>query len=376
MHWKLIGLTASAAFACLTPQLCSGDSRLNSVTNDTLGSTSNGRTIERFTIVNNNGSILKTIALGATATELHIKDRHGTLEDIVLGFDTATEYEANPPYLGCTTGRVANRISNAQFDLDGVTYELAKNFGKHHLHGGLVGLHKRLWNGEPITHKEGQGVRYTYVSPDGEEGYPGNLSIAVTYVLTEKDGLLIEYEATTDKATPINLTNHTYFNLSGAGAGSILDHLLTIHASKATERGEDGIPTGAIISVAGTPLDFTTPKRIGADATDIDIPYDHNFVLDHGGSKQPKLSAEVYDAGSGRVLQLFTTEPGVQLYTSYYMEPTRGKGGTTYRQFHAFCLETQHFPDSVNKPQFPSIILRPGETYRQITEYRFSTRNE
>ena len=373
MHWRRAG--ALLAVLCAgVPHPTPGDSDVSSVTRDTLGTMSDGRAVDRFTLTNGNGSILRTIALGATATELHVRDRGGVLGDVLLGFDTAAEYEANPPFMGCTTGRVANRISGAQFVLDGTTYQLARNFGEHHLHGGEVGLHQRLWSGEAVEHPDGPAVRFTYLSPDGEEGYPGNLSMAVTYVLTEADGMRIEYEATTDKATPVNLTNHSYFNLSGAAGGDIFGHELVIHAAKATERGEEGVPTGEIVPVAGTPLDFTRPKRIGADIDKIEVHYDHNYVLDHGGGEEAALSAEAFDPASGRVMQLFTTEPGVQLYTSYYLEPIKGKGGVTYQRFQGLCLETQHFPDAVNKPQFPSVILRPGETYRQVTEYRFSTR--
>ena len=373
MIWRTALTVACAAAASAAPPT-SGESEVSTVTRDTLGTMSDGRAVERFTLTNDRGSMLRAISLGATATELHVRDRDGELADLLLGFDTVAEYEANPPYMGCTTGRVANRISNARFELDGVAYELARNFGEHHLHGGNIGLHQRLWSGETVAHDLGPAVRFTYLSPDGEEGYPGNLSIAVTYVLTEEDGYRLEYLATTDKATPVNLTNHSYFNLSGAGAGSIFDHVLTIHAAKATERGEQGVPTGAIVPVTGTPIDFSRPKRIGADVDKIEVHYDHNFVLDHGGGDEAALSAEVFDPASGRVMQLFTNEPGVQLYTSYYLEPTKGKGGATYDQFHGLCLETQHFPDAVNKPDFPSIVLRPGETYSQITEYRFSTR--
>ncbi len=351
-----------------------GEAELPDIKKDTFGTTSDGQTITRYTLENRYGSILKVIELGAIATEFHVRDREGNMADVVLGFDTVAEYEANPAYVGCTTGRVANRITEGRFELDGVEYQLALNFGKNHLHGGTVGLDQRVWKSEPIVHQAGPAVRFTYLSPDGEENYPGNLSMAVVYVLTYEDGLRIEYEATTDKPTPVNLTNHTYFNLSGEGKKALFNHRLTIHADTATERGEDGVPTGAIVPVKGTPLDFTKPKRIGKHIGKLEVGYDHNFVLNHGGGEEPELSAEVYDPKSGRVMQLFTTEPGVQLYTSYYMETMAGKGGAQYDQWQALCLETQHFPDSVNKPQFPSIILRPGKTYRQVTEYRFSIR--
>ena len=348
--------------------------KMTDVRGEFCGNSNNGEAVDRFTLVNRCGSILKVIEMGATVTELHVRDREGALADVVLGFDRLAEYEINEPYFGCTVGRVANRIGEGRFELDGRQYQLARNLGEHHLHGGAVGFHRRIWRGEPVAHVQGPAVRFTYESGHDEDHYPGNLSIAVTYVLTHEDGLRIEYEATTDRATPVNLTNHSYFDLSGAGSGTVFDHLVKFYAGHYTEPDAESMPTGAILSVEGTALDFREAKPIGLEIGGLPTGYDHNFVLDHGGADQPKLSAEVYDPKNGRVMRLFTTEPGVQFYTSYYLGETRGKGGATYRQFHALCLEAQHFPDSVNKPQFPSVILRPGETYRQITEYRFSVR--
>ena len=344
------------------------------IKSETWGTTAAGASVQRFSLTNDNGCILRVIELGATVTELHIRDRSGNLADIVLGFDSLADYEENTPYFGCTTGRVANRIAGASFEIDGTRYQLARNHGQHHLHGGDVGLNRRVWKGAPSEHEEGPAVRMTYLSPDGEEGYPGNLAIAVTFALTQRDTFRIDYEATTNKATPVNLTNHSYFNLSGAGSGTVHDHVLSILAGQVTERGEEGIPTGSIVPVSGTPLDFGKPKRIGEDIDQIEGGYDHNFVLNHGGGFYPEPSAKVYDPRSGRTMELFTTEPGVQLYTSYSLEPIRGKDRAQYERFHAVCLETQHFPDAVNRPQFPSVILRPGDTYRQTTEYRFSVR--
>ena len=348
--------------------------KMKDVRRDVFGTSNDGEAVDRFTLVNRGGSILKVIELGATVTELHVRDREGVLADVVLGFDRLAEYEVNEPYFGCTVGRVANRIGEGRFELDGKQYQLARNLGDHHLHGGTVGLHRRIWRGEPVDHAQGPGVRFSYQSPHNEDRYPGSLTIAVTYVLTQEDSLRIEYQARADQATPVNLTNHSYFNLSGAGSGTIRDHLVKLYAGQFTEPDAEGIPTGAILPVEGTALDFSEPKAIGREIDLLATGYDHNFVLDHGGAEQPQLSAEVYDPMSGRVMRLFTTEPGVQFYTSYYLGETRGKAGATYGQFQALCLEAQHFPDSVNNPQFPSVILRPGETYRQITEYRFSVR--
>ena len=348
--------------------------KMKDVRRDVFGTSNDGEAVDRFTLVNRDSSILKVIELGATVTELHVRDREGVLADVVLGFDRLAEYEVNEPYFGCTVGRVANRIGEGRFELDGRQYQLACNLGDHHLHGGTVGLHRRIWRGEPVDHAQGPGVRFRYQSPHNEDRYPGSLTIAVTYVLTHEDSLRIEYQARTDRATPVNLTNHSCFSLSGAGSGTVFDHLVKLYAGHYTEPDAEGIPTGDILPVEGTALDFRKTNPIGREIKSLATGYDHNFVLDQGGADQPRLSAEVYDPKRGRVMPLFTTEPGVQFYTSYYLGDTRGKGGATYGQFQALCLEAQHFPDSVNKPQFPSVILRPGETYRQITEYRFPVR--
>ncbi len=340
---------------------------------ESFGTTSDGKIVERFTLTNKNGTIARFITLGATLTELHVRDRGGELADVVLGFDSIADYETNIPYIGCIAGRVANRIAAGRFTLDGVDYQLAVNYGSHHVHGGIKGLNKVLWQAESTEHPAGPAVRFTYLSPDGEEGYPGNLALAVTYVLTEDDALRIEYEATTDRATPVNLTNHAYFNLSGAASGPVLDHVLTLRAATYTVPDDTGLPTGEIRPVSGTPLDFAQPVAIGARIAQLAGGYDHNYVLDHGGGDTPELSAEVYDPRSGRLMQLLTTEPGVQFYSGNFLDGVKGKFNAVYEKHHGFCLETQHFPDSVNKPHFPSTILRPGETYRQVTMYRFSS---
>ena len=346
------------------------------VHDESFGTGADGQAADRYTLTNSHGTIVRLTNVGATLTEIHVRDRDGNLGDVLLGYDSVADYAENEAYMGCVVGRVANRISNASFVVDGVTYEVARNFAEHHhLHGGLVGFTHKFWNARVIPHDTGQAVRFDYLSVDGEEGYPGNLSIAVTYVLTEDNGIRIEYEATTDKATPLNVTNHAYFNLSGHDAGKILDHIVRIDADYCTERGEDGIPTGQILSLTGTPLDFRQPTRIGERIDQLEFGYDHNFVLASDSRSEPVLFAEVYDPASGRVLQALTTEPGVQLYTSGFLDTDRSKGGGDgYSQFEGFCLETQHFPDAISKPHFPSVVLRPGETYRQVTEYRFSTR--
>ena len=349
---------------------------MTEVNRESYGTTAGGQAVDLFTLTNAQGTAARLINLGATLTELHVRDREGNLTDITLGFDTVADYAENTAYFGCVVGRVANRVSNARFTIDGVTFEVARNFAEHHhLHGGIVGFTHKVWNSQVIAHDSGEAVRFDYLSPDGEEGYPGTLSISVTYALTAADGLRLEYEATTDQPTPLNVTNHTYFNLSGHDAGSILDHVVRIDADFCTERGEEGIPTGQILSVAGTPIDFRQPTPIGERIGQLEFGYDHNYVLASGSRSQPVLFGEVYDPASGRVMQALTTEPGVQFYTSGFLGTERSKGGGSgYGRFEGLCLETQHFPDAINKPHFPSVVLRPGQTYRQNTEYRFSTR--
>ncbi|MFH1567576.1 MAG: aldose epimerase family protein [Gemmatimonadota bacterium] len=346
---------------------------MSGIERDLFGTTADGRAVARFTLTNGSGTRLRLTTLGATATELWVRDHRGHLEDVILGFADVAGYETNTPYFGCTTGRVANRISGGRLVVDGRTYQLPINAPPSlHLHGGVVGLNKRHWEAAAAGRGDEPAVRFSYLSPDGEEGYPGNLKLAVTYALTGADGMRIEYEATADQATPVNLTNHCYFNLAGHGAGPIHDHRLQIHAARYTAMDADHVPLGPLAPVAGTPLDFRQPHAVGERLGQVDGGYDHNYVLDHGPCAAPALSAEVRDPASGRRMEVHTTEPGVQLYTANMLATTRGKGGVTYGPHGALCLETQHYPDSVNRPEFPSIILRPGATYRQVTEYRFA----
>jgi aldose 1-epimerase len=341
------------------------------------GKTADGTTVELFTLTNANGLKAKIINYGGIITELHVPDRDGKLADVVLGFDNLQDYLAGHPFFGCITGRVANRIAKGKFTLDGKEYKLAANNGPNHLHGGLKGFDKQIWKAEIVPATDGVAVNMTYRSPDGEEGYPGNLTTAVTYTLTNQNELKIDYSATTDKATPVNLTNHTYFNLAGPQAGTILGHELKLAADEYTPTDDTLIPTGKIEAVKGTPLDFTTIQTIGSRINQLKgkpVGYDHNFVL----SKKDgvlALAAWVREPKSGRVLEAFTKEPGVQLYTGNFLDgKTKGKGGVVYNQHQGFCLETQHFPDAVNQPAFPSIILQPGKTYSTTTVYKFSTK--
>ncbi len=346
-----------------------------SVKRTSFGKTPDGRQVYLYTLTNRNGLVAKITTYGATLTEMHVPDRNGRLGDIVLGFPTLSGYLKGHPYFGSTVGRVANRIAKGKFTLDGKEYTLATNNGPNHLHGGAVGFDKKVWQANPVASRLGPSVRFTYTSKDGEEGYPGNLKVAVTYTLTSDNALRIDYTATTDKATPVNLTNHTYFNL-GAGKGDVLKYVATFAAKRYTPVDDTLIPTGEIAPVAGTPFDFTKPTSIGARFAQVGgdpTGYDHNYVRDLGGTFG--AAATVFDPATGRVLEMRTDEPGFQFYTGNFLDGTlTGKRGVVYKQHTGFCLEAQHFPDSINQPKFPSVVLRPGQTYRQRTEYVFRTR--
>lgn len=320
---------------------------------------------------------------GGTVVRLLAPDKAGQLADVVLGFDEAADYATKSPYFGCLIGRVGNRIAAGRFPLQGRTYQLATNNAPGgrpcHLHGGRIGFDKVVWSAEPGTQDGQPSLRLRYVSVNGEEGYPGNLTATVTYTLTADHGLRLDYEATTDAPTPVNLTNHSYFNLRGEGRGDILGHELTLQAARYTPADAGLIPTGEIASVGGTPLDFTTPHRIGDridrphDQLKVAGGYDHNFVID-GAAGTLRLAATLRDPESGRIMDTHTTEPGVQLYSGNFLDGTlRGKSGQRYVHRSGLCLETQHFPDSPNQPAFPSIMLAPGDTYRSTTIYRFRT---
>ena len=336
-----------------------------------------GAPVKKITLRNRRGAMARLTSYGAMFTELHVPDRTGQLGDVVLGFDDLKVYLAGHPFFGNTTGRYANRIAGAKFTVDGKTYTLAANNGPNHLHGGLKALDKQNWETAAVESAEGPGVRFTHLSPDGAEGYPGNLRLSVTYTLTESNELRIDYEATTDKATVINLTNHAYFNLRGAGEGDVLGHVLKLHADHYTPGDAGLIPTGEIRSVAGTPLDFRTPQAVGARWAQLPESlkgYDHNYVLNDWKPGKLVACAELHDPASGRVMTVRTTEPGVQIYTAIHLRNVTGKGGKVYQPAYGICLETQHFPDSPNKPEFPTVVLRPGETFRSTTIYGFSTR--
>jgi aldose 1-epimerase len=335
-----------------------------------------GKPVEVVTLRNHLGVEVKAISYGAIITSWRVPDRTGEMADIVLGFDDPAAYvKDNSPYFGAVVGRYGNRIAKAQFTIDGQVYKLAANNGPNHLHGGLKGFDKLLWNAQTNKIMGGSGVTFTRTSPDGEEGYPGALKVSVSYSLTDKNELQVSYEATTDKPTVVNLTQHSYFNLAGQGNGDILNHELRINADRYTPVDETLIPTGELATVDTTPFDFRKPTAIGARINSehpqiqFGNGYDHNWVLARAGDGL-SLAAEVYEPKSGRTLQVSTTEPGMQFYTGNFLDGTiTGKEGRVYRQRYAFCLETQHFPDSPNHATFPSTILRPSGTYRSRTVF-------
>jgi len=329
---------------------------------------------QQWTLKNRNGMEVRLAAYGARVTSIKVPDRDGNFADVVLGYDAVESYKTavKKPYFGCVLGRNAGRIAKGKFTLDGVDYQLTVNNGPNHNHGGVIGFDKVDWNATPVEN----GVRFSRRSPDGEESYPGNLDVSVTYTLTDDNELKIDYRATTDKATPINLSNHSYFNLAGEGSPTVLDHVLMLNADAMTPIDATSVPTGAIVPVAGTPFDFRTAKPVGRDIDQDNEQlkngsgYDHNFVLNGN-----EVAATLYDPSSGRVMELLTDQPGVSLYTANFLKGTLvGKSGRPYAHRSALCLETQHFADSPNKPHFPSTILRPGEEYRTHTIYRFSVR--
>ena len=342
------------------------------------GVTKDGAAVDLYTMTNANGMIARVITFGALLTELHVPDRTGAMADVVLGFKTLDGYEGVHPYFGGTIGRVANRIAKGKFRLGGQEYTLAINNGPNHLHGGNKGFDKRIWRAQTVPAANGVAVMFTRVSPDGEEGYPGTLTASVTYTLTNRNELRLDYTATTNKSTPINLTNHSYFNLAGDGAGDILGHELTLMADRFTPVDDTLIPTGDIATVRGTVMDFTRATPIGARIDQVPGPapggYDHNYVLNHGGGVLA-VSATVREPKSGRVMDVLTTEPGVQFYTGNFLDGTiTGKAGVAYKKHFGFCLETQHYPDSINHPAFPPAVLEPNRTFKSTTVYRFSAR--
>jgi aldose 1-epimerase len=371
---SMLGALLVLATSCASPHHTKG-TNMTKIEEQDWGRTPEGTPVKLFTLTNSKGMVAKITTYGAIVTELRVPDRNGKIDDVVLGFDNLDQYLKGHPYFGAVAGRVANRIAKGKFTLDGKDYTLAINNGPNHLHGGLKGFDKVVWQAKQVEINSTHALQLKYLSKDGEEGYPGNLEVTVTYTLTDENELRIDYSATTDKSTPVNLTNHSYFNL--AGSGDIGRHELMINADRYTVTDDTLIPTGEIVPVKGTPLDFTRPTPIGARINEIKRTppgYDDNFVLNSGG-KSLALAAQVYEPTSGRVMEVSTTEPGVQFYSGNFLDGTlTGKNGVVYKQHTGFCLETQHFPDSINHPNFPSPILRPGKTFKSTTVYKFGAR--
>jgi aldose 1-epimerase len=335
------------------------------------GTLRSGATVEEYTLASGRGVTISVLTWGGIIRTLFAPDRHGTLADITLGFDTLEPYEDRHPYFGTITGRYANRIARGRFTLDGKQYTLAINNGVNHLHGGIDGFDRALWRARPGRDDNGVWLSLTHTSPDGDEGYPGELSVEVRYTLTTDNTLTIDYRATTTKPTPVNLTNHAYFNLAGHASGDVLGQQLSVNAAQFIPVDETQIPTGELQEIAGSPFDFRTPHTIGAHIGKVGLGYDHTYVVARSTTAGLSEVARAWDPISGRTLEVRSTEPGVQLYTGNHLDGTLvGKGGARYGRHAGFCLETQHYPDSVNQPGFPSVILRPGEVYTQTTTYR------
>jgi aldose 1-epimerase len=349
-------------------------------TKEGFGETADGQKVDLYTLTNRNGVEAKIITYGATLVSLKVPDRNNHLDDVVLGLSSLDDYIKGTSYLGAIVGRYGNRIAKGRFTLGGVEYKLAVNNGENHLHGGIKGFDKVVWNAREMSTKNGPALQLTYLSKDGEEGYPGNLKVTVTYTITNRNELRIDYSAATDKDTVLNLTHHSYFNLAGEGNGDILNHQVTINALKFTPTDEGSIPTGELRSVRGTPFDFTRATAIGARINQSDQQlqfgkgYDHNWVL-NGRMGVLRQAATAYEPTTGRFMQVWTTEPGVQFYTGNFLDGTLiGRSGKPYQYRYGFCFETQHYPDSPNHPSFPTTTLKKGATYHSTTIYRFSTR--
>ncbi len=369
----LLSTLAIGLYSCNMPTKETNTTATTNVQTETWGEF-DGKQVMLFTLSNSHGTQVKITNFGGIVTSWTVPDKNGDTSSVVLGFNSLEKYKAGHPFFGAIAGRYANRIAKGQFSIDGETYTLAKNNGENHLHGGIQGFDKKVWDAKAIDGDE-PAVELTYLSKDGEEGYPGNLSVTAKYTLTADNGLLIEYTATTDKATHVNLTNHSYFNLTGTPANTILDHVVKIDADRYTPVDTGLIPTGELAAVEGTPFDFRNGEKIGARIADTGgdpYGYDHNFVLNgEAGKLRPVVT--VSDSTSGRKLEVFTTQPGVQFYTGNFLNGSvKSDEGIPYNRNTGFCLETQHFPDSPNNPDFPTTLLKPGETYKEATKYRIS----
>jgi aldose 1-epimerase len=374
--------SALLALGCATAAPPASATRTPRVTSARFGVAPDGKPVDVYTLENARGIRVRILTYGGIIQTLETRDRAGKLDDVVLGFDDLQGYVKSSPYFGAIVGRYGNRIARGRFTLEGKTYTLAINNAPNHLHGGVKGFDKVVWDAESFRSDTAAGLVLTHVSPDGDEGYPGTLRARVTYTLTDGDALVIDSEATTDKTTVVNLTNHTYWNLAGDGTRDILGHVLSLPANAIVPVDSTLIPTGQLMPVAGTPFDFRTPTPVGARIDDPHVQirygrgYDHTFVLDREAGAPPSLAARVSEPTTGRRLDIYTTEPGVQVYSGNFLDGTvTGKRGRVYGRRFGLALETHHFPDSPNQPSFPSVVLRPGETYRTRTVFRFGTSN-
>ena len=341
---------------------------------NSFGKTSKGIPVDEYVLTSGKGVEARLLTYGATLNSLKVPDRDGELADVVLGYDDIQGVETDEIYSGCIVGRFANRISGAKFTLEEQEYPLAANFpGGHHLHGGEVGFNSRVWRAEPLPMQNAVAVAFHLISPDGEEGYPGTLRVKVNYTLNNRNELSIDYRATTTHTTHVNLTQHSYFHLAGHDSGNVFGHRVQLHCDHYLPVDENGVPTGEIASVADTPFDFRKERTIGSQIEEREMIYDHNYVLSKTRPTRLLPLARVVEPESGRVMEVLTDQPGVQFYTSIHMTEVNGRGGAVYRKYQALCLETQHFPDTPNKPNFPTTVLKPGEEFRTRTVHRFST---
>jgi aldose 1-epimerase len=369
----MVGPTPLSGGTCLADTASSGRAKM-SIEKKSIGETPDGTKVDEYTLTNAGGLRIKIITYGAMLTTVEVPDRDGKLGVVTLYLDSLNDYLAGHPFFGCVAGRYANRIARGKFTLDGAEYTLATNNGRNHLHGGVKGFDKAVWKAEPMEGDDFVGVKFTLLSPDGDEGYPGTLTATATYTLANDNQLKMEYTARTDKPTHVNLTNHAYWNLAGAGSGDVLGHELMLNADRYLPVDDELIPLGELAGVKGTPMDFTQPKTIGSRIARVKGGYDHCYVLNKKEGEELSLAARIVEPKSGRVMEIYTTQPGIQLYTGNFLDGSLTVAGKPCKKHYGFCLETEHFPDSPNHPEYPSTVLRPGETYHEVTVHKFSVR--
>jgi aldose 1-epimerase len=371
MMFFLIAGLSGPADSCPARELGSGSEKM-SIEKRSMGQMPDGTQVDEFTLTGASGMRVRIMTYGATLRTVEVPDRNGRLDVVTCYLDSLEGYLAGHPYFGSVVGRYANRIAKGKFTLGGVEYTLATNNGANHLHGGIKGFDKAVWKAEAVMADDSLRVTFSHTSPDGDEGYPGTLNATATYTLTDDNQLRIEYTATTDKPTPVNLTNHAYWNLAGAGSGDVLGHQLMLNADRYLPVDEGLIPLGELAAVKGTPMDFTEPHAIGSRIAQVEGGYDHCYVLNKEQAGAMSLAARVVEPKSGRVMKIHTTQPAIQFYTGNFLDGSLTVAGKPCKKHYAFCLETEHFPDSPNHPEYPSTVLRPGETYHQVTIHKFS----